>query len=61
MTWTTIKEDGCTVCRSGEYEIVQNYEVGWQLNWQGRAVNKLEPIKSLRVAKEEAEEHARFN
>jgi hypothetical protein len=61
MKWTKTKEDGCTILRSGEYEIVQLHEGGWQLNWQGYCLNRLEAIKSMHESKEFAEEHARFN
>ena len=61
MNWQRTKKDGCTILRSGDYEIAQNYEEGWQLSWHGCALNRLGPIKSMREAKAYADEHARFN
>ncbi len=61
MKWKRTKEDGCQVYRSGDYEIRQNYEVGWQLSYQGHALNRTTALPSLRLAKETSEEHSRFN
>jgi hypothetical protein len=61
MDWTKTTEDDLPIYTSGDYEIVKNYEEGWQLNLHGRVLNTAEAIPSLRKAKEYAEEHSRFN
>ena len=58
MTWDKSIFDGCRIFISGDYNIVEGYEGGFQLNFDGYAIghsDKLTEIKSF------AEEHKRFN
>ena len=63
LEWTRTKEDGYTVLRSGEYEIVELYEPGldgarWQINCRDYYIACAITLHEARLA---AEEHNRFN
>lgn len=58
MTWKREKVDGCTLLRSGEYEIWQCYEEGWQV---GKAGQFICHCTSKRKAIDAATEHERFS
>ena len=57
MIWQKTKADGCTILKSGDFEIVQLYEPnpegGWQLNRWDRFYAT---CRSMRAAKDLAEE-----
>ena len=59
VLWSKSKFD-CTfsLYESGEYEIVQGYEQGWQIN---KAGNFVASCDSLKEAKEVAISHWKFN